>query len=159
MRAKKRSRRRPFIVRRSDIHGRGAFATEWIDKGTRLIEYTGERISEDEADARYDDEDDYPRYEDAPGGGAGMALGIVSMVLGIVSVPFAIFPCLGFFTLPIAGVGLLLGLLGLTIGSSEKRGNAGFAIAGVATSGASILIALLILLAFRDAFGRHWWWL
>ena len=58
MRAKKNSRRRPFIVRRSDIHGRGAFATEWIDKGTRLIEYTGERISEEEADARYDDEDD-----------------------------------------------------------------------------------------------------
>lgn len=58
MRAQKRSRRRPFIVRRSDIHGRGAFATEWIDKGTRLIEYTGERIPEEEADARYDDEDD-----------------------------------------------------------------------------------------------------
>lgn len=43
---------------RSSVHGRGAFATEWIEQGTRLIEYTGERLSEDAADERYNDEDD-----------------------------------------------------------------------------------------------------
>lgn len=52
------ARRRPFIIGWSDVHGRGAFATEWIPTGTRLIEYTGERITEEEADARYDDEDE-----------------------------------------------------------------------------------------------------
>lgn len=51
-------RRRPFIIGWSDVHGRGAFATEWIRDGTRLIEYTGERITEEEADARYEDEDE-----------------------------------------------------------------------------------------------------
>jgi SET domain-containing protein len=49
---------RPFILRKSDIHGKGAFATKWIKKGTRLIEYKGERITDDEADARYEDEDE-----------------------------------------------------------------------------------------------------
>jgi SET domain-containing protein len=44
-----------YAVRRSSIHGRGVFATRHIKKGTRIIEYTGERISNREADRRYDD--------------------------------------------------------------------------------------------------------
>ncbi|MBN1208776.1 MAG: SET domain-containing protein-lysine N-methyltransferase [Myxococcaceae bacterium] len=45
-----------FELRRSPIQGLGAFATRRIRKGTRIIEYTGERISQDEADTRYNDE-------------------------------------------------------------------------------------------------------
>ena len=45
-----------FEVRASPIQGRGAFALRRIRKGTRLIEYTGERVSNDEADRRYDDD-------------------------------------------------------------------------------------------------------
>lgn len=44
-----------YAVRRSSIQGRGVFATRLIKKGTRIIEYTGERISNREADRRYDD--------------------------------------------------------------------------------------------------------
>jgi len=44
-----------FAIRRSSIQGRGAFATRFIPRGTRIIEYTGERITHKEADARYDD--------------------------------------------------------------------------------------------------------
>ncbi len=43
-------------VRHSRIQGRGVFTLEPIVKGARIIEYTGERISQKEADARYDDE-------------------------------------------------------------------------------------------------------
>ena len=46
----------PFEIRRSGIQGRGAFATRRIRKGERIIEYTGERITNAEADKRYDDE-------------------------------------------------------------------------------------------------------
>ncbi|MGH2626265.1 MAG: SET domain-containing protein, partial [Anaerolineales bacterium] len=46
---------RLFRVRRSPIHGRGAFAVRPIRKGTRIIAYAGERISPGEADRRYDD--------------------------------------------------------------------------------------------------------
>src|SRR5688572_29458240 len=46
----------PFEIRRSPIQGRGAFATRRIRKGERIIEYTGERITNAEADRRYDDE-------------------------------------------------------------------------------------------------------
>lgn len=44
-----------FELRKSAIQGRGGFALKRIPKGTRLIEYLGERISRDEADTRYDD--------------------------------------------------------------------------------------------------------
>src|SRR5262245_55320196 len=44
-----------FVLRPSPLHGRGAFAVVPIRKGTRIIEYLGERISHAEADARYDD--------------------------------------------------------------------------------------------------------
>jgi SET domain-containing protein len=43
-------------LRGSPIHGLGAFARVEIPKGTRIIEYTGEKISNPEADRRYDDE-------------------------------------------------------------------------------------------------------
>jgi SET domain-containing protein len=46
----------PFEVRDSPIAGVGAFAIRRIKKGTRIIEYTGERISNAEADRRYDEE-------------------------------------------------------------------------------------------------------
>lgn len=45
-----------FALGPSPLHGRGAFATVPIRRGTRIVEYTGERITHDEADARYDDE-------------------------------------------------------------------------------------------------------
>jgi SET domain-containing protein len=44
-----------YVVRRSGIHGRGVFAARQIRKGTRIVEYTGERITNAEADRRYDD--------------------------------------------------------------------------------------------------------
>lgn len=42
-------------VKRSTIQGRGVFARTTIKNGTRIIEYTGERISPDEETNRYDD--------------------------------------------------------------------------------------------------------
>lgn len=45
-----------FRLGPSPIQGRGAFAGRFIPRRTRIIEYTGERITHAEADARYDDE-------------------------------------------------------------------------------------------------------
>ncbi len=60
-RKKKRAKSRPVIAtsplieaRNSPIHGRGVFAVAPIKKGTRIIEYLGERISHAEADRRYE---------------------------------------------------------------------------------------------------------
>jgi hypothetical protein len=48
----------PILVRDSAVHGRGVFATRRIEKGERIVEYLGERVSHDEADRRYEVKDD-----------------------------------------------------------------------------------------------------
>ncbi len=35
----------PVEVRASGVHGRGVYATQFIPEGTRIIEYTGQRVS------------------------------------------------------------------------------------------------------------------
>jgi len=42
------------VVKRSRIHGRGVYAARRIRSGTRIIEYIGDRISHEVADARYE---------------------------------------------------------------------------------------------------------
>jgi uncharacterized protein len=46
----------PVVVRRSKIQGRGVFATRPIAQGERVIEYTGQLVTNEEADAQCDDE-------------------------------------------------------------------------------------------------------
>jgi uncharacterized protein len=46
-----------LLVRRSKVHGNGCFARKFIPKGTRIIEYLGERMSHKEADKRYEGSD------------------------------------------------------------------------------------------------------
>lgn len=48
----------PFEIRQSPIQGLGAFATEHIGSGTRVVEYAGERLTPAQADARYPDDSD-----------------------------------------------------------------------------------------------------
>ena len=49
---------RRYVVRSSDLQGRGVFAQQPIAKGDLIGEYTGERITEAEADRRYPFNDD-----------------------------------------------------------------------------------------------------
>lgn len=46
-----------YKIRRSPVHGMGGFAVRDIRKGTRVAEYTGDRISHQEANRRYDGKD------------------------------------------------------------------------------------------------------
>jgi SET domain-containing protein len=56
LKTKARAAEKPKLIeaRNSRIHGRGVYAIAPIKKGTRVIEYLGERISHDEADRRYE---------------------------------------------------------------------------------------------------------
>ena len=44
----------PLVVRPSPIHSVGVYTTAPIRKDARIVEYTGERITPEEADRRYD---------------------------------------------------------------------------------------------------------
>jgi uncharacterized protein len=54
--ANRNGKRTLFELRHSPIQGRGAFALHRIRSGQRIVEYVGERITQAEADRRYDDE-------------------------------------------------------------------------------------------------------
>jgi len=58
--ARRRPLKRLYSVRHSPIHGRGVFALRRIPKGTRVIEYRGERISNEEADRRHEEANQGP---------------------------------------------------------------------------------------------------
>ena len=45
-----------FEIRHSPIEGRGVFATRTIPRGTCIGEYTGEYLTEEEVDRRYDED-------------------------------------------------------------------------------------------------------
>jgi uncharacterized protein len=53
---------RPYVVRNSTIHGRGVFATRTIRKGTRVIEYRGDRTTWDIALERPASDPDNPHH-------------------------------------------------------------------------------------------------
>jgi uncharacterized protein len=56
--SRSREPRGPLIeVRASALHGLGVFAARHIRRGTRIIEYLGERVSHAEADRRYEEKD------------------------------------------------------------------------------------------------------
>jgi uncharacterized protein len=44
-----------LVIRRSQIHADGCYTTTPIRKGTRIVEYTGPRLTVEEADALYED--------------------------------------------------------------------------------------------------------
>lgn len=54
--------RRKIEVRDSGVHGRGVYAAAAIPAGSRIIEYTGERISWDEALRRHPHDPSQPNH-------------------------------------------------------------------------------------------------
>ena len=57
-----KSKKKPYAVRSSGIHGRGVFATTLIKRGTSIIEYKGKRSSWDDAMERPDSDPDDPAH-------------------------------------------------------------------------------------------------
>ena len=45
-----------YEVRQSKIQGRGVFAKRRIRPGQKIVQYTGQKVTNDEADSRYDEE-------------------------------------------------------------------------------------------------------
>ncbi|MCF8206830.1 SET domain-containing protein [Roseateles puraquae] len=54
--------RRKIQVRESGVHGRGVYATAPIEAGSRIIEYTGERIDWEEAVRRHPHDPAQPNH-------------------------------------------------------------------------------------------------
>jgi hypothetical protein len=70
-----------------------------------------------------------------------MGLGIAALALGVLAIPFALIPCIGVYSMPVSGLGLFFGIVGLVVAVVAKRGGTGFPIAGSAVSLAALAVA------------------
>src|SRR5690606_2658636 len=53
-----RTKSKKIVARGSEIHGKGVFATEVIEKGERIVRYKGRLRTHDEVDAEYGELDE-----------------------------------------------------------------------------------------------------
>jgi hypothetical protein len=81
-------------------------------------------------------------------------LGIASLILGILSVFFAIIPCTILFGLVLSVIGLILGIVGINK-ANQLRVDKGLLIAGLITSIIGLSIAGLWGIAFKKMFDMN----
>ena len=81
----------------------------------------------------------------------GNSLGIASMVLGILAFLICWIPFLNVIGLPLSGLGVLLGIIGIIIAATRGGSGIGFPIAGTAISGLALMIVIWMYLAIASA--------
>src|SRR5205807_4334800 len=93
-----------------------------------------------------------PTTVTAPAAAAGVGpWGALSLLFGLAGFGLACVPKLGYFGVGLAGLGLLLGLIGLLV-VWRRRLSPGWAIAGTAVSVQASLLAAGIVLGFLSPF-------
>ena len=68
--------------------------------------------------------------------------GIAALVLGILACLFCWIPVLGLLSVPLAGLGLLFGVIGILVSAGNRRSGIGLPIAGAVVCAVAIVIAL-----------------
>ena len=71
----------------------------------------------------------------------GNSLGVVSLVLGVVAFLFCWIPLVGAVGIPLSGLGVLLGMIGLVVAVFRRGASIGYPIAGTVISGLALLVA------------------
>jgi hypothetical protein len=72
---------------------------------------------------------------------ASHSLGIASLVLGVLAFVFSVIPCFGIVSLPVSGLGLLLGVAGGVVCFMRKGSGIGYPIAGAPVNLLALVIA------------------
>jgi hypothetical protein len=100
---------------------------------------------------------DRPPRRDAYGPGGGpttglqMGMGIASLALGASALVVAWIPCIGAFSWPISGIGVVLGIVGLIVAFTKQGSGLAFPIAGSATSLVALGLALYWIFVIQRA--------
>lgn len=79
-----------------------------------------------------------------------LILGIIALVLGVPSLAVSWLPFLCIVSLIFAGIGLLIGLVGVVFGAAYERSGLGLAIAGGSVNLLALLVALIVTIASAD---------
>lgn len=84
----------------------------------------------------------------------GSSLGIAALVLGILAFLICWIPFVNLLGVPLAALGLLLGLIGVVVALTRSGAGIGFPIAGSAVCGISLVVAIMITGALVGGLGK-----
>jgi hypothetical protein len=70
-------------------------------------------------------------------------LGVAALVIGILSLLGSWVPFCGLMVIPLAIIGVVLGVVGMFVAASGKRSGLGFPVVGTSVSGGAIVLALV----------------
>jgi len=91
--------------------------------------------------------------EQPRGNGAAMALGIGSLVMGIVALLACWIPFVGCISIPFAALGILIGLIGVIMAITTAGRGIGFPIGGVLCSGMALVVFFIVTGGATSAIG------
>lgn len=80
---------------------------------------------------------------------AGQTMGIVALILGIISLPLAFIPCVGFLAIPPACLAIIFGIIGI-VQANKVGGKKGLPMAGLIIG----IVALVIIVAWMVMFAE-----
>lgn len=80
------------------------------------------------------------------------SLGITSLVIGVACLPLMCVPAVGALVIPLGGLGLLLGFVGLLVSVSRHGHGIGFPVGGIAVNAVAVTVAVVATHAFVEAF-------
>jgi predicted Zn finger-like uncharacterized protein len=90
-------------------------------------------------------DDDRPRRRPRRRPGASHSLGIASLILGVVALVLSLIPCVGLLSLPLSGLGLLLGFGGACVALVRSGHGIGYPVAGLGLNLVALVIGLVWL--------------
>jgi hypothetical protein len=129
-----------------DEYKRCPYCAERVLAEARKCKHCGEIIDRRLRAARRFEEEGPAYYDPPEPGSAATGLGVASLALGLLALTFAWIPCIGVLSLPLSGVGLILGIVGWA--SAGSRDNSGL---GLSIAGTLLCLLAIGLVAF--------WWL
>lgn len=91
-----------------------------------------------------------PRRSHRQPGSAVPSLGLGSVLLGMLALPFSLFPCIGWLSLPLSGLGCICAAVALIVAIHEGDDRVGLPIAGAGINALAFSFGFLWL---------RWWWL
>ncbi len=80
----------------------------------------------------------------------GSSLGMASLVLGVIAFTICWIPFLGILGIPLSGLGVFLGLVGLVVAATRKGSGIGFPIAGTLVCGIALIVAISLNYAIAE---------
>jgi len=78
-------------------------------------------------------------------------LAITALVLGIVSIPFAVIPLINVLAFLLGGLAVIFGIIGIVVANGVKRTGRGLAVAGLVTGLVGIIIGIIANAVFFAA--------